>query len=86
MATAVDVMPEAFDGRTKKSGISWVDRYMDGQVWRLVRGEDFFCSVSGAKTYISRRSKQRGCSCRFSSKWTEPDVLYVQTFDKSSAT
>ena len=34
--------------------------YMDGQTWRLVRGEDFTCTVASLRASLSREARALG--------------------------
>lgn len=76
MATVVDALPIRQHG--PKS--SWLDPYMDGRVWRLVRGSDFQCDVKSAQAYVSLYGKRRGMVVQ--TRTEGDDVLYVQAAPK----
>lgn len=43
MAEQLDVFPEPRYSNNRKSKYDW-ERWADGSIWRLVKGEDFTCS------------------------------------------
>lgn len=53
----VSKFPRATRGR---KGGSWLDPYLDGQVWKLNRGDDFSGQPRGVQAYASALGKQRG--------------------------
>jgi len=54
------------------------DEWLDGQVWRLTRGEDFNCLASSFQCMVSRVAKVRGLLC--STAREGDDAVIVQAF------
>jgi predicted type IV restriction endonuclease len=70
-----------FTGRSRQG--SKYDRYLDGGIYRLVRGEDIGQNVSSARTQLHKRAKEQGLRIRTA---TEGDAaIVVQAFPRDDA-
>jgi hypothetical protein len=72
MASIVQSFPD------QHQDASWLEQYLDGQIWRLAKGTDFQCKAVTARAYFMRLCRTRGLVGTTSLRKAEPDVLYVQ--------
>jgi hypothetical protein len=68
---------ESFDF-DKVKGIGVRDQFLDGGVWRLVKGVDFDCSIESVRTRLSSRALALGGKVRTHKE--SPESLVVQFF------
>ena len=76
MASVMSAMPNGNRGRAR--GSSWLTPYLDGQVWRLVKGVDFNSSTRTVQTYVPVAARRLGIKATTAVRRDEPDVIYVQ--------
>ena len=75
MATVVAQMP----ARRLVQG-KW-DQFLDGQVWRLVKGEDYTHEES-VRVIFCRKAKRAGLRGHCCIRRSEPGVAYVQAVSR----
>lgn len=75
MATVLDAFPNG-------NGHWTYGKYLDGQVWRLVRGEDFSPTVSllSVRASLAVAAMRRNMKVHCRSRKSEPDILIVQAY------
>ena len=82
MADVIDAFPSTA-GRPGPSGSPpWPDRFLDGRIWRLVKGVDFQATMVSATAYIRKRVNAKGLRAKVAVCRAEKDVVYVQARPK----
>jgi len=82
MADVAATFPSTAGRSGPVGGPPWPDRFLDGRIWRLVRGVDFHSTMASANTYIRKRANAKGLRARVAVCRLELGVVYIQARPK----
>jgi len=79
MAKELDTFPERPGGR-RIAGESFYNRFLDGKIWKLKRGEDFHCTTESARASAWKAAKVMGVSVQTA---IQGDFLVIQAVSET---